>query len=620
MKSKNARPERKSGKVAATGAEARLPLVPAYVWMASMPISAILGACPRFTGYFAFFLLASFGLPLAGLAFLRNIYTKGQVETFPLFKKFLGYSLILHYVSSALPRIDWSNAGLIREGGTIYRFLLSLIPLAAGLVLFLIAGRPRIHAALGLITEEELKDPALRRKRRAAKKKGFLGSVIEWVDALAYAVILVVLVNIFVFQLYVVPSESMVPTFLTGDRPFTAKIITGPRIPLTEWRLPFARLPHRGDVVTIANPRYPENHRVDPKKYLAQVVSMITFTGVNLDTLPDGSPKADPLVKRIVGLPGEKLMMVDDVLYGRTRDAVGFSRLEADRVWSRTDLWKEDNGIRARIAALPIDEKMRSTLGAWDERKTAADPAALAKANRELGASIDRRLALLGPLMASYEKRELPVARSDIATIRDEYIRDAGGSGSLNAFARRGASAEDLSASLALGHSAQLRQSLRDYAAGWSTGEGNAYRRGSAVLSLFIKGNTLARIDRDLSLIGEGSPVASFGSDPVRMSLLKDAQELFIYLNYFYDARNFPEFPEGGSFLGPQEYFAMGDNRYNSLDFRFTTAQSPRSLDPGDPVSIVYASSLAPFALERKYIEGYALFRIWPPSRVGAIR
>jgi hypothetical protein len=50
-----------------------------------------------------------------------------------------------------------------------------------------------------------------------------------------------------------------------------------------------------GDVVTIANPRYPENHRVDLKKYASQIIYMITFTAVRPDsTLPDARRKATP--------------------------------------------------------------------------------------------------------------------------------------------------------------------------------------------------------------------------------------------------------------------------------------------------------------------------------------
>jgi hypothetical protein len=65
----------------------------------------------------------------------------------------------------------------------------------------------------------------------------------------------------------------------------------------------------------------------------------------------------------------------------------------------------------------------------------------------------------------------------------------------------------------------------------------------------------------------------------------------------------------------------MGDNRYNSLDFRYRTGNfTIKPLDPSDPASVLYYSNIDPFALDLRFIEGYALFRIWPPSRVGAIR
>ena len=114
-------------------------------------------------------------------------------------------------------------------------------------------------------------------------------------DALGFAAILVILIQTFVFQLYEIPTESMVPAFLERDRPFTAKFDAGPRIPLTDWRLPFLRLPERGDIITLANPRYPENQGVNLKKYLSQFVSMITFTAVNIDKyLPDGTSSPIP--------------------------------------------------------------------------------------------------------------------------------------------------------------------------------------------------------------------------------------------------------------------------------------------------------------------------------------
>ena len=64
----------------------------------------------------------------------------------------------------------------------------------------------------------------------------------------------------------------------------------------------------------------------------------------------------------------------------------------------------------------------------------------------------------------------------------------------------------------------------------------------------------------------------------------------------------------------------MGDNRYNSLDFRFQERTETRALDAADASSVLYRSILAPFALEKKFIEGKASFILWPPSRIGRIR
>jgi hypothetical protein len=127
-------------------------------------------------------------------------------------------------------------------------------------------------------------------------------------------------------------------------------------------------------------------------------------------------------------------------------------------------------------------------------------------------------------------------------------------------------------------------------------------------------------MDRDVVLLAGGASLEAMAADPRRVALIQDARELALYLERFYDERNFPEFPSGGAFLGPDQYFAMGDNRYNSLDFRFSEGYRLRALDASDSSSILYSSLLAPFPLERRYIEGYAVLRVWPLSRLGVIR
>jgi len=625
--SKNKKVKPSAG-ASAYAARARALPVMAYVWIGLLLATAVAALCPRFTVYYAVYLLVTIGLAVGALAFLDAIYRKGKASLHPAFKKFLGYGLVLHYAAAALPRVDWAGDSLISQGRVTYMFVLAMLCLAAGIVLFVASGRPSAYAGLGLIADEEVTDKALRKKRSAQnRKKGFLRGTIEWVDALGFAAILVILIQTFAFQLYEIPSESMVPAFLIKDRPFTSKLNAGPRVPLTDWRLPFLKLPNRGDVITLSNPRYPENQSVNLKKYLAQFVSMVTFTAVNIDKyLPDGSPKADPLVKRVVGMPGEKLMMVDDVLYSKRKGDAAFAPIEEDKRWARSDLWKEAPELTAQIKDLPIDEKHRAILDAWDKRRREADPAALASS---IAASA-RLLASKSPSDRSAAfSSELAKSRPDIykviAADVDALAKAEASEG--NPIAAAGTRADDLALALTVAGSAKLRAALAEYAAcpAASLPPPDAYVRGGRILNLLIKDNLLRRAAREAGLIAEGKAFDALTKDAALIALTKEGTELDYYLNGqyagLYDSRNFPQFPSGDAYLGNRQYFAMGDNRYNSLDFRYKSGNfSVKPLDSADPCSVLYYSNIDPFALDLRFIEGYALFRIWPPSRVGAIR
>ena len=600
----------------------------ALTWIALLLATAIASLCPRFTAFYAVYLVVTLGLAAGSLAFLDAIYRKKKASLHPAFKKFLGYGLVLHYAAAAMPRVDWAGNGLIGEGRVAYLFVLAALCLASGIVLFIASGRPAAYAALGLIEDEEVADKALRKQRFSERrKKGFLFGALEWVDALGFAAILVIVINTFVFQLYEIPSESMVPAFLMKDRPFTGKFEAGPRVPLTDWRLPFLRLPRRGDIVTLANPRYPENQTVNLKKYLAQLVSMVTFTAVNIDKyLPDGSQKADPLVKRIVGVPGEKLMMVDDVLYSKRAGDARLEPVEADKAWASVDLWKQSPDKLARIQEKPIDERHRAVLSAWDATRKAADPAALAAS---IAASA-RAVGSAPPAAVDAFMKALEKGRPDVYQVVSAdraAFEKAAGDASGNPIAAAGTRADDIALALSASSSALFRARLAEYAAsrGASIPAANEYERGGRVLNLILKDNLLKRAARDAELVAGGADFYGLSKDSALIALSKQGVELDYYVNGqyagLYDERNFPEFPAGGDYLGPSQYFAMGDNRYNSLDFRYRTGSfSIKPLDPADPSSVLYYSNIDPFPLDLRFIEGYALFRIWPPGRIGAIR
>jgi signal peptidase I len=98
------------------------------------------------------------------------------------------------------------------------------------------------------------------------KKPGRRRWILEWVLVLAVAVGLAVVLRTYVVQTYSIPSGSMIPTLMVGDRILVDK-------------LSYHLHPvHRGDVVVFATP---------PKE--------IPILMVN------------DLVKRVIGLPGETI-------------------------------------------------------------------------------------------------------------------------------------------------------------------------------------------------------------------------------------------------------------------------------------------------------------------------
>lgn len=73
------------------------------------------------------------------------------------------------------------------------------------------------------------------------KRHGKNSAIVEWLDALIFAVIAVTLINIFLFQNYRIPTPSMEKSLLVGDHLFVSKLAYGPRMPNTPIAFPFTQ-------------------------------------------------------------------------------------------------------------------------------------------------------------------------------------------------------------------------------------------------------------------------------------------------------------------------------------------------------------------------------------------
>lgn len=109
----------------------------------------------------------------------------------------------------------------------------------------------------------------------------------ENLRTIGYALLIALVIRAFFFQPFNIPSGSMIPTLLIGDYLFVAKYAYGYSKhslpfspPIFDGRV-FSRQPHRGDVVVF---KKPTDNRTD-------------------------------FIKRLVGLPGDKIQMKHGVLY-----------------------------------------------------------------------------------------------------------------------------------------------------------------------------------------------------------------------------------------------------------------------------------------------------------------
>ena len=116
-----------------------------------------------------------------------------------------------------------------------------------------------------------------RTENREQRKKSVIR---EWGESILIAFILAMFIRTFFIQAFKIPTGSMRPTLLEGDRILVCKFTYGVGIPFTDFRLPAITQPRRGDVIVF---KYP-----DPKKHY---------------------------IKRLIALEGEKVLISNGKIY-----------------------------------------------------------------------------------------------------------------------------------------------------------------------------------------------------------------------------------------------------------------------------------------------------------------
>ena len=441
----------------------------------------------------------------------------------------------------------------------------------------------------------------LKGKKSGEILKSIFIELLEWVDAAFYAIFFVLLINIFIFQVYRIPSESMVPEFMIGDTVIGVKTPSGPFFPLSSFRLPQWKKYQRGDIVILNNPNYPDTPKARLKTFMSQLVYMLTLARVNLNTDDNGKPKADPLVKRVTGLPGEKLMLVDGVLYVKHRNDTEFLPVEEDSLYANWDLASLPASDRRLIKDIYIGSEELRILEAVESQRKALN---LNDAVKQTESLVNRLSLLKG--------------NNDTAAAAD-FLQEAEYEMSALFRANDTISRKILTTN---GGLAWFRSFMTSWFPYWQSGDtqqASLYEKRFAQLNALIKLCFGKIVIRNIELFRANATAEQFINDEVRNSLLQEAQTYAFYIAWT-NQRNMNVFPAGqDEYIPENAYFMMGDNRFNSTDMRHTTVFKLTSVDKNDAQSIRFLSNIEPKYVPAEKILGTTILRVFPFSRFGAL-
>jgi len=111
--------------------------------------------------------------------------------------------------------------------------------------------------------------------------------IIENIKTIIYALIIALIIRSLLFQPFYIPSSSMEPNLLIGDRLFVSKYTYGfskhsfPFSPNFSNKRYFTKIPKRGDIIVF---KTPADNRTD-------------------------------YIKRLIGMPGDSVQIIDGILY-----------------------------------------------------------------------------------------------------------------------------------------------------------------------------------------------------------------------------------------------------------------------------------------------------------------
>jgi len=664
-----------------------IPLFSFILWILCSFISIFLIGTKNLTdGFVIFSIIIRIVLIFVGTFFFYQIFIKENKNKkfYRLFRSFVGYAIVFTYVFYSLPRMVGDFNGNITFAFSLFSFIVVLVLTFFILLLYMFVCSGETRTILGIYTDKEIeyeakvkKDKKLKEKEKLKLKseRNFFENLwYEWVDIIIQAIIIALIIQQFIFQMYEIPSESMVPTFLIGDKVLVNKAIYGPHIPLTEWKFPSLIKPKVGDIVVFKNPEADErDSEIRYKNAFTRIfhpfVYMLTLSFVDIDKKINGMPKERFIVKRLIAKEGEKLCMLNDMVYKKTidKDWIPMGKIDGQNEYGYVDLYYENNPKMRNQTTLKEFRSLLDDAINFFDGIDKNDLQALLKKEKEafkteFSTSIKNDLIRY---INSYNNRAREIA-ANLNGIIFELLRE--NSGVIGKSSRFDNLNNELLKYIDLYSWVVFFNSIEDINNLINKYENdNEYiekeittdvsfsdrispyeqymKRVNAIYKIYklkifrsiikeAKNGNLKNITSDNLNIFKN---VSFRDDLIKLLLTEvyvdgfsgfssfnDTSNVFSY-NYFsesFSMRNFPEYPEGDNYFTRDDYFVMGDNRYNSFDVRFGYREQLIKLDADDngEFSKKIITRWDKKTIKTKHLLGKAEFIYFPFNRVGFLK
>lgn len=639
-------------------------------------------------GFVVFSIIVRLILSASALFFFKIIFIDRNKDKklYNYFKAFVGYGIIFSYVFYSLPRMVGEFNNTIGPGFIIFSFILILFITLFPAILYLLLRLNETRLVLEVYNKKEIefeqkirKDKVLKKKeqKRIRSERTFFENLwYEWIDVIIQAIIIALIIQQFLLQMYQIPSESMVPTFIKRDRVVVNKFIYGPHIPLTEWKLPSPVKPKVGEIVVFKNPEIddPESdvrYNNVFSRIFQPFIYMLTLSIVDIDKKPNGDPKERFIVKRLVAEGGEKLCMVNDKIYKKTKntDWELMNNIENQVDHGEHDLYFEDNPHMDSQRMTPYLRNILNKAEENIETDTLKEIEVKLKRSKKqfidqlrgkslnvIKYDLERYLKLYQKenfnilsnianeeivhfnyndkylLMSSFGKPQLSLNEIDDHTMAFNKLLDKyhycvlykmvielkryleNSNNSINYFYKEiGDTINNVSNTLS-----PYERYMKRLNAVYKVNKLNVFIEILKNYSNGQLGNILSN-NRELNKENSSKNLSNLYS----ISIYLEGYGGYGYFSDVFSLRNFSDYPvDKDDYLHKDDYFMMGDNRYNSLDSRLGYANYEIFLDNDDKsdMSTKITVSWKPHTISLRHVLGKAIAIYYPFDRMGLLK